>query len=267
MASISHEAKVTQPRVARSEWIKLRSLRSTVWTLIASVVMTVGIALLLCTIALLHLESGHGLGGIDPASVSLYGVYLAQLTYGVLGVLLATSEYSTGMIRSTLVAVPRRLPVLWAKLAVFAVVALVTSEAALAVSMLAGQAILSVRQAGVSLSDPGVLRAMTGAGLYLTVTGLLAVALGFLPEHGGCHSRLVRHPSRPADAVECAAELGWARHSIPAQQRRTGDHAVALVGWHPGAMDRSHLVRRLRRASGRSGGRGPEPAGRVRDSG
>jgi ABC-2 type transport system permease protein len=180
MASISHEAKVTQPRVARSEWIKLRSLRSTVWTLIASVVMTAGIALLLCTIALLHLESGHGLGGIDPASVSLYGVYLAQLTYGVLGVLLATSEYSTGMIRSTLVAVPRRLPVLWAKLAVFAVVALVTSEAALAVSMLAGQAILSVRQAGVSLSDPGVLRAMTGAGLYLTVTGLLAVALGFL---------------------------------------------------------------------------------------
>jgi ABC-2 type transport system permease protein len=178
--SASRQLKVTQPRVVRSEWIKLRSLRSTIWTLIASVVMTIGIALLLCTIALLHLEAGHGLGNVDPAAISLYGVYLAQLTYGVLGVLLATSEYSAGSIRSTLAAVPRRLPVLWAKLGVFAVASLVTSEAALAVSMLAGQAILSARHAGASLSDPGVLRAMTGAGLYLTITGLLAVALGFL---------------------------------------------------------------------------------------
>jgi ABC-2 type transport system permease protein len=178
--SALHGLKVTQLRVATSEWIKLRSLRSTVWTLIASVAMTVGIALLLCTIALLNLEAGHGLGSVEPASVSLYGVYLAQLTYGVLGVLLATGEYSTGMIRSTLTAVPRRLPVLWAKLGVFAVVALVTSEAALTVSMLAGQAIFSARHVGASLSDPAVLRAMTGAGLYLTVTGLLAVALGFL---------------------------------------------------------------------------------------
>jgi hypothetical protein len=84
------------------------------------------------------------------------------------------------MIRSTLTAVPRRLPVLWAKLGVFAVAALVTSEAALAVSMLAGQAILSARHAGASLSDPGVLRAMIGAALYLTVSGLLGVALGFI---------------------------------------------------------------------------------------
>jgi ABC-2 type transport system permease protein len=176
----SRGLKVTQSRVAYSEWVKLRSLRSAVWALIASVAMTVGTALLLCTIALLHLEGGHGLGGVDPASVSLYGVYLAQLTYGVLGVLLATSEYSTGMIRSTLVAVPRRLPVLRAKLGVFAVAALVTAEAALAVSMLGGQAILSSRHAGASLADPGVLRATIGAGLYLAVTGLLGVALGFL---------------------------------------------------------------------------------------
>lgn len=167
-------------RVATSEWIKLSSLRSAVWTLVASVAMTVGIGLLLCTIALLHLEAGHGLGSVNPASVSLYGVYLVQLTYGVLGVMLATGEYSTGTIRSTLAAVPRRLPVLWAKLGVFAVAVLVTSEAALAISMLGGQAILSGRHAGASLTDPGVLRAMIGAGLYLTVVGVLGVALGFI---------------------------------------------------------------------------------------
>ena len=172
--------KVTQARVARSEWIKLRSLRSTVYTLAASVAITVGIGLLLAAIALLHLDAGHSLGSIDPATISLYGVYPAQLTIGVLGVLLVTGEYATGMIRATLSAVPGRLPVLWAKLGVFAVVAAVTSETALFATFLTGQAILSAKHAGASLSDPGVLRAVTGGGLYLTVVGLLAMALGFL---------------------------------------------------------------------------------------
>jgi ABC-2 type transport system permease protein len=180
MTSMAQGMRITPARMANSEWIKLRSLRSTVWLLAASVVMVVGLGVLFASIALLHLEAGHGLGRIGPATISLYGVYLAQLTYGVLGVLLITGEYATGMIRATLTVVPRRLPVLWAKLAVFALVAAVTSEVALFVSMLAGQAILSARHAEASLSDPGVLRAMIGAGLYLTVTGLLGIALGFI---------------------------------------------------------------------------------------
>jgi ABC-2 type transport system permease protein len=172
--------RVTQARVAASEWIKLRSLRSTVYTLAASVIMILGLGLLLAVIALVHLKAGHGLGSIDPASLSLYGVYPAQLTIGALGVLLVTGEYATGMIRATLTAVPRRLPVLWAKLGVFAVVAAVTSEAALLATFLSGQAILAAQHAGASLSHPGVLRAVLGTGLYLTVVGLLAMALGSL---------------------------------------------------------------------------------------
>jgi ABC-2 type transport system permease protein len=174
------EVRVTQARVAASEWIKLRSLRSTVYTLAASVIMMVGLGLLLAVIALVHLEAGHGLGSIGPASLSLYGAYPAQLTIGALGVLLVTGEYATGMIRATLTAVPRRLPVLWAKLGVFAAVAAVTAEISLLVTFLSSQAILSGQHAGTSLSHPGVLRAVLGTGLYLTIVGLLGMALGSL---------------------------------------------------------------------------------------
>ena len=93
----------------------------------------------------------------DPTGLSLRGFYLAQLTIGVLGVLLATGEYSTGMIRATMCSVPRRLPVLWAKLSVFALVAFATSSAAAFISFLGGQAALSAHHlAGASLSDPAV---------------------------------------------------------------------------------------------------------------
>jgi ABC-2 type transport system permease protein len=172
--------KVTPLRVAWSEWIKLFSLRSTAWTLAASVVLTTGIGLLLAVIALAHLRAGHGMGTVQPATISLYGAYASQLTFGALGVLLITGEYATGMIRATLSAVPRRLPVLWAKLAVFAIVAVVTAEVALLASFLAGQAILSGQHAGASLSDPGVLRAVAGTGCYLALTGVLGMALGFI---------------------------------------------------------------------------------------
>src|SRR5579859_5161079 len=93
--------RVTQPRVVRSEWIKLRSLRSTVYTLIATVVMTVGTGTLFAALVPANAHS-------DPLMLSLRGVYLAQLTIGVLGVLLITGEYSTGMIRATISAAPRR---------------------------------------------------------------------------------------------------------------------------------------------------------------
>jgi ABC-2 type transport system permease protein len=88
------------------EWVKLRSLRSTVWMLAISVILMAGIGLLGCTSALLSLKSGHGMGRTHPAMLSLYGVYAGQLIYGLLGVLIVTREYATGMIRSTLTAVP-----------------------------------------------------------------------------------------------------------------------------------------------------------------
>jgi ABC-type transport system involved in multi-copper enzyme maturation permease subunit len=174
--------KVTQARVITSEWIKLRSLRSTVYTLIAAVGITVGLGLLFCSFAVARWDSlnAQDRARINPIDFSLRGTFLAQLAIGVLGVLLITGEYSTGMIRATMSTVPKRLPVLWAKLGLFAVVALVASMASVFIAFLGGQAILSSKHVGVSLSDPGVLRVVVGSGLYLAVVGLLGMALGFL---------------------------------------------------------------------------------------
>ena len=224
--------KITQARVARSEWIKLRSLRSTAWMLAASVAITAGIGLLLAVIALLHLDAGHGLGSIDPAMLSLFGVYAAQLTIGVLGVLLVTGEYATGQIRATLSAVPGRLPVLWAKLGVFAVVAAVTSETALFATFLAGQAILSAKHAGASLSDPGVLRAVAGAGLYLTVVGLLAMALGFLVRNTAGAMATLFGIVLVLPVLGDLLPSGWARHVVPYLPSNAGQ---AIMQLHPAA--------------------------------
>jgi ABC-2 type transport system permease protein len=226
------ELKVTQRRVLAAEWIKLRSLRSTAGMLAASVAAIVGIGLLLAWIALLHLNAGHGLGSVAPASVSLFGVYVAQLTVGALGVMLFTGEYSTGLIRATLAAVPGRLPVLWAKLGVFAAVAVVTLEAALLLSFLAGQAILSAHHSGVSLSDPGALRVVLGAGLYLTVVGLLGIALGCLLRStaGGIATLLGIMLVLPV--LGGVLPSGWSRHVAPYLPSTAGQAVMQL---HPAA--------------------------------
>jgi hypothetical protein len=181
-ASAAATAGVTFPRVVRSEWIKLRSLRSTLYTMGASVAITVGLGILFCSfdVARWNQMSAIDRASIDPVGTSIRGVFLAQLAMGVLGVLFITGEYATGQIRATLTTVPRRLPVLAAKLGVFAVVATVVSVISTVIAFLAGQAILSAHHAGVSLADPGVARAVIGAGLYLAGVGLLGMGLGFV---------------------------------------------------------------------------------------
>jgi ABC-2 type transport system permease protein len=172
--------KVTQGRVLASEWIKLRSLRSTMYTLLAAIVMTIGLGMLFSGVMANRWSrlDPPELARFDPTGVSLRGVFLAQLAIGVLGVLLITGEYSTGMIRATLAAVPKRLPVLWAKVGLFGVVAAVLMIVSSFVAFLSGQALLGTH--GTTLGASGVARAVVGAGLYLTVVGLLGVALGFI---------------------------------------------------------------------------------------
>jgi ABC-type transport system involved in multi-copper enzyme maturation permease subunit len=171
---------VTQAKVVLSEWIKLRSLRSTYFTLLAAVALMVGFGYLFSWGVESHWaqQSAAERATFDPTLTSLRGMYLAQLAVGVLGVLVVTGEYSTGMIRATLAAVPKRLPVLWSKTAVFGGVALVTMVIAALVSFLGGQAILSTQHIQTTLSEPGVLRAVIGTGMYLAVVGVLGVALG-----------------------------------------------------------------------------------------
>ncbi len=168
------------PEVLSSEWTKLRTVRSTYWTLFAAAVTTIGLAVLVCAIVAAQYATmtAKNKASFDPIGSSLAGGYLAQLAIAVLGVLVITNEYGSGMIRATFAAVPQRLTVLGAKATVFAGVTLVVTTASAFVAFFAGQAILSSTGRGVSLGAPGALRIVVGTGLYLAVLGLLALALG-----------------------------------------------------------------------------------------
>jgi ABC-2 type transport system permease protein len=169
---------VTLRRVIRSEWIKFWTLRSTRAVLGVAIVGMVALALLVAYNTR-HLTSNLDANDIAP-SATLQGYYLGQLLIGALGVLFVSGEYSTGMIRSTLVAVPRRLPVLWAKLLVFLAVTATSMIAISLVAFLSAQAFLSHYRPGFSLADPGVLRVVIGTGIYLTLIGVIGGALGWI---------------------------------------------------------------------------------------
>jgi ABC-2 type transport system permease protein len=172
--------RITQWRVMRSEWIKLTSLRSTLWTLAAALAFMVLLGLVLSRVTANDWShySPEDRATFDATATSLSGMYLAQLAIGVLGVLVISGEYATGMIRASLGVVPRRLPVLWAKLVTFAAASLAVMVVADLIAFTAGQAMLSSRHIDVSLSDPGVLRAVLGAALFVTGIGVIGLALG-----------------------------------------------------------------------------------------
>ena len=174
--------KVTQSRVLRSEFTKFRSLRSTMWTLLAAVALMIGIGAIFSavTASQYHTLSPIERAILNPVTISLSGVMFAVVAFGVLGVLVTSGEYSTGMIRSSLTAVPRRLPVLWGKLAVFAGVIFPVSLIASFISFFLGQVLLNSQHIGVSITAPGALRSVIGAALYITVAGIIGVALGAL---------------------------------------------------------------------------------------
>ena len=174
--------KVTQGRVLRSELTKFRSLRSTVYTLLTAVVLMVGLGAIFSavTASQYHTFNAAERASFNAITPSLSGVMFAVVAFGVLGVLVASGEYSTGMIRASLTAVPRRLPVLWGKLAVFAGVIFPVSLIASFISFFLGQVVLNSHHIGVSITAPGALRSVVGAALYITVAGMIGVALGAL---------------------------------------------------------------------------------------
>jgi ABC-2 type transport system permease protein len=174
--------KVTQGRVLRSELTKFRSLRSTMYTLLTAVVLMVGLGAIFSavTVSQYHTFSAAARATFNAITPSLSGVMFAVVAFGVLGVLVTSGEYSTGMIRASLTAVPRRLPVLWGKLAVFAGVIFPVSLIASFISFFIGQAVLSSHHIGVSITAPDALRSIVGAALYITVAGMIGVALGAL---------------------------------------------------------------------------------------
>jgi ABC-2 type transport system permease protein len=180
--------------VARAEWTKMRSVRSTMWSLLVTLVITIGLGALFCAARVSRwdrLDPGERLR-FDPTAFSLNGLFLAQLAVGVLGVIVITSEYATGQIRATLGATPQRGTVLAAKLAVFTVVAFVVGLVACFSAFAIGQSIFTAKHAGVSLGDPSVFRAVVGGALYLAVMGAFGLGLGtILRRTAGAISALV----------------------------------------------------------------------------
>jgi hypothetical protein len=161
--------------VARMEWIKLRSLRSTWWTLAVTVAAAAAIAVAVGV----NTEDATA----DLTNNALAGISVGLLLTGILGVLTATSEHSSGTIRSTLAAIPNRPLVLAAKAAVFGAVALVAGEAASFVAFFAGRAALPAGVAGPALGQPGVLRAVALGGAGYCLIGLLGLGLGAVVRH------------------------------------------------------------------------------------
>lgn len=171
--------------VLRSEWTKIRSVRSTFWALTVAVVLGIGLG------AAISAAAAHGYArssvsdklSWDPTAVSLAGMGIATLAIAVLGVLCVSSEYSSGMIRTSLIAVPKRGRVLAAKSLVLAVVTFVVGEATSVTAFFVGQALISGHAPHAALDDPGVARAVAGAGLALAALAVLSVAAGTSLRH------------------------------------------------------------------------------------
>jgi hypothetical protein len=178
---LEETGRLAFPRILLSEWTKLRSVRSTKWSLAVGILLTIAFPIVFSFVTKSHWHSmapGERRGR-HPLDIALAGVNVAQLAIAVLGVLLISAEYSTGSIRSTFTAVPKRLPVLWAKLLDYAVVSFALMVPAVLVSFFASQAILSnIHQLQISFSQSGVARAVIGGAVYVMLVGIFALAIG-----------------------------------------------------------------------------------------
>ncbi len=169
---------VSFPRVLRSEWTKLRSLRSTWVTLGIAMALMVGLAALVSSVVVG--EASAAQGPLDAMSVALAGSAFASVALGALGVMTMTSEYSSGSIRSTVLSVPKRTPVLVAKAVLLAAVSYVSMLVAVVASYAVSMSILASKGLDVSLGDEGVWRVLLGSPAYLALVALLGLGIGAL---------------------------------------------------------------------------------------
>ena len=244
---------VTQVRVIRSEATKLRALRSTWACALTAVILIVGVGALVAGGKPYRVSAAHP--AVTAVSTSLFGILLAQLVLGVLGVLVFSGEYGTGMIRATLAVVPARLPVLWAKLLVLAALVLPVALLATLAEFFVATAIQSARGgSGISLTDPGVLRTLVGAALYLSVAALVGLALGALLRKTAAGISVVRRavPHR-ADRRGAPPARHRGHRPLPAVQRRRSP--VGPAAGHPSArpVDRIRGALRVCGAADRPG--------------
>jgi ABC-2 type transport system permease protein len=168
----------------RSEWTKLRTVQSTYWSLLVAAVLAIGLGALISAVSANHYATDPTIHiGWSATDRSFNSLTIAQLAFAVLGVTTITGEYSTGMIRTSLAAVPKRSRMLGAKAMVFGALTLVVGEVIAFVTFLVGQALISGKAPSATLGQPGVLRAVIGAGLYLVLIALLGTGVGTLLRH------------------------------------------------------------------------------------
>ena len=224
------DLKVTPARVLRSEWLKFRSLQSSPIAVAGAVAGMVALGWMISAMTAERWPelTEQSRAGFDPAGISIRGYVLVQLVLGVLGVLTVSGEYGTGMIRSTFSAVPTRLPVVWAKAAVFAVVAFVVGEFSSFAAFFGGQAFLSSENIEASLGDPGVFRAVFGVGLYLTGVGLIGVAFGWLIRHTAGAIATLFGLLLIVPGLAGALPEAWASHIVPYLPSVAGQALVSL---------------------------------------
>lgn len=175
-----HHRSASLVRATRGEWIKFRSVRSTVWTMVIAGIVTVGFGMIFSATVSSGEATGPAAGLTDPIEVALGAINLTQMIVGVLGVLFVASEYSTGLIRTTIAAVGRRLTVLEAKSIVLGATTAAMAAASATLALWLGQAVYSGNDATVAMTDPDLIGVILGATTYLTGIALIGLALGVI---------------------------------------------------------------------------------------
>lgn len=228
--------RVTWSHVLRSEWIKMRSLRSTWLTLGGAVLAVVVVGTVVGYATNAHWSSipAEDRAHFEPIGRTLVGVNLAQLVVGVLGVLLISGEYATGMVRATISAVPRRLPVLTTKAVLYAVLLYPVLLAASLAAFELGERGLGSH--GTTLSAPHALRAVLGAAAYLDLVGLLALALGFIIRStaGGIATLVGLLLVLPG--IGQALPTDWRQHTVPYLPSQAGGALYIPQPQDPGSL-------------------------------
>lgn len=170
--------RLSSAGIIRSEWIKLRSVRATVWSYAIVVIVSLALGGLMASTLYLPEAVPSEAQAQIAGQASTFGVSFGQLVVSVLGVLVISGEYSTGMIRSTLTAVPRRLPALWGKAIVLFLATFVVGLVSVFGAYFVSAPILAAKGVESSLATDGVLLALVGGALYLAFIAVFALAIG-----------------------------------------------------------------------------------------
>jgi len=218
-----------------AEWIKFWSVRSTAWSIVALVVLGAGLTVLVCATAAGELADGSA--GEAAGAFVTWGMTIAQITAIVLGALVVTSEYGTGMIRATLTATPHHARVLAAKAVVLTGTLFVVGTVTAVLGYLGGNWFLDREGVGVALGDDGVLRSLLGSGLYMAGIGLLAAAVGLLVRHTAAALSIVLALVLVLGNMVMLLPGAWGEWATKLMPGNAGSVVATPVSFNPGLLE------------------------------